>query len=84
MAGLRAHVLPRAARRAQAQAEGAIEGTWTDYKLASDFATDFKYSRFDSVAAKPRDVSKLSGEKKAIDASFTKTPVKVGARDAVA
>merc|ERR1712060_103524 len=46
-----------------AQAEGAIEGTWRDYKMESAFATDFKFSRFDSVAARPRDVSKLTGRK---------------------
>jgi len=45
-----------------AQAEGAIEGTWVDYKLASPFSTDFKFSRFDALAAKPRDVKKLRGE----------------------
>jgi len=45
-----------------AQAEGAIEGVWVDYKLASPFSTDFKYSRFDALSAKPRDVKKLSGE----------------------
>jgi len=63
----------------KAQAEGAIEGTWEDYKLASDFSTAFKYSRFDAVAAKPRDVSKLSGEKKPFDAKAT--PSKAGASD---
>jgi len=44
-----------------AQAEGAIEGTWLDYKLASPFSTAFKYSRFDELAAKHRDVEKLRG-----------------------
>jgi len=48
-----------------AQAEGAIEGTWEDYIMASPFATDYKYSRFDATAAPRRDVSKLSGSKKA-------------------
>ena len=48
-----------------AQAEGAIEGTWEDYIMASPFATGFKYSRFDATAAPHRDVSKLTGEKKA-------------------
>jgi len=62
----------------KAQAEGAIEGTWEDYKLTSDFATAFKYSRFDAVAAKPRDVSKLTGEKKPISEA---TPMKAGVRD---
>ena len=45
----------------QAQAEGAIEGDWKDYIMASEFSTDFKFSRFDAKAAKPRDVSKLTG-----------------------
>ena len=31
----------------EAQAEGAIEGNFTDYELATVFQTDFKYSRFD-------------------------------------
>merc|ERR1712083_947243 len=45
----------------KAQAEGAIEGTWTDYKMESKFSTSFKYTRFDSVSAPHRDPSKLSG-----------------------
>merc|ERR1712113_1111620 len=36
----------------KAQAEGAIEGTWTDYKMESKFATQFKYGRFDATSAK--------------------------------
>merc|ERR1712087_390773 len=50
----------------EAQAEGAIEGVYTDYKIDSTnpFSTAFKYSRFDSLAAKPRDVSKLGGDKR--------------------
>merc|ERR1719326_2303601 len=47
-----------------AQAEGAIEGTWEDYIMATPFATSFKYSRFDATAAPHRDVSKLTGTKK--------------------
>jgi len=48
-----------------AQAEGAIEGVYTDYEIdaANPFGTHFKYSRFDATAAKPRDVSKLTGVK---------------------
>jgi len=46
-----------------AMAEGAIEGVAADYEVADRFATDFKYSRFNAVAAKPRDVSKLAGER---------------------
>ncbi len=33
----------------RAQAEGAIEGVAADYKLASSYATAFKFSRFDEV-----------------------------------
>merc|ERR1712203_699222 len=47
----------------KAQAEGAIEGTWTDYKMASKFATLFKYTRFDVTSAKHRDVTQLTGMK---------------------
>ena len=35
-----------------AQAEGAIEGVHTDYKLESIFSTDFKYSRYHHVRSK--------------------------------
>jgi len=51
-----------------AQAEGAIEGTWEDYILPSKFATDFRFSRFGLAKAAPRDVSKLTGAKKAATA----------------
>jgi len=61
----------------KAQAEGAIEGDWKDYIMASGFRTDFKFSRFDAKAAKPRDVSKLTGGKHALGSS----PVRVGASD---
>merc|ERR1712113_1377601 len=30
----------------KAQAEGAIEGSWRDYKMTDPFATEFKFSRF--------------------------------------
>jgi len=53
-------------RLAQAQAEGAIEGIWSDYKMTAPFATDFKYSRFDATSAKHRDVSKLMGKQHAV------------------
>jgi len=46
-----------------AMAEGAIEGVATDYKVASGFATSFRYSRFDAEKAGPRDLSKLSGKR---------------------
>jgi len=34
-----------------AQAEGAIEGVHSEYKLSNAFSTDFKYSRFDHTPA---------------------------------
>ena len=46
-----------------AQAEGAIEGHFSDYKMASPFATTFKYTRFDSLAAPHRNVAALRGAK---------------------
>jgi len=46
-----------------AQAEGAIEGSWEDYIVAGPFDTQFKYSRYSVASAKSRDVSKLSGKK---------------------
>merc|ERR1719217_1820991 len=61
-----------------AQAEGAIEGTWEDYIMAGNFATDFKYSRFGLAKAAPRDVSKLAGAKKAAAAGSREA---VGATD---
>jgi len=47
-----------------AMGEGAIEGVAADYEMASKFATHFKYSRYGLTQAKPRDISKLVGEKK--------------------
>jgi len=47
----------------KAMAEGAIEGVAADYEMEDKFATTFKYSRFDAVAAKPRDVTKLLGKR---------------------
>ena len=47
-----------------AQAEGAIEGVYTDYMVASPFSTVFKYERFDSdKPIAPRLESKLTGVK---------------------
>jgi len=37
-----------------AQAEGAIEGVYTEYKLSNPFSTAFKYSRYEHTAARPR------------------------------
>jgi len=42
-----------------AMAKGAIEGTPNDYKVATPFATDFKYSRFGAASAEPRNAAKL-------------------------
>eukprot|EP00966_Prymnesium_polylepis_P245872 5687381-Prymnesium_polylepis.1 len=43
------------------KAEGAIEGALEDYRMEHDFATKFRYSRFDSVAAGARNASALGG-----------------------
>jgi hypothetical protein len=50
----------------KAQAEGAIEGVYSDYQMASSFATDFKFSRFGTTALNAREVSKLSGKKRKV------------------
>lgn len=58
-----------------AQAEGGLEGTWTDYIVASPYSTHFKYSRYSGKPAPARDIAKLTGRKakrvgdKAADAS---------------
>jgi len=46
-----------------AQAQGAIEGDVTDYKMSAPFAVNFKFSRFDKTSAPKRDVSALKGHK---------------------
>lgn len=52
-----------------AQAEGAIEGIFTDYLMSSPFETNFKYARFDSKGTvAPRNVTRLSGAKTAAKA----------------
>ena len=43
----------------KAMAEGAIEGKLSDYRVASEFCTDFKFSRFDATWAPVRNVSAL-------------------------
>lgn len=53
-----------------AQAKGAIEGDWTDYIVPSPFSTEFKFSRHHTAAAKPRDVTKLTGAKRFSKASL--------------
>jgi len=45
----------------RAKAEGAVEGDSEDYRVASDFATVFRFSRFDAVSAPPRNASALGG-----------------------
>jgi hypothetical protein len=42
-----------------AMAKGAIEGKADDYRMASKYATDFKFSRFNLKAAAARDVGRL-------------------------
>lgn len=49
----------------KAMAEGAIEGQASDYRMPGPFATEFMFSRFDAVTAKPRDPAMLTGRKKA-------------------
>lgn len=61
-----------------AQAEGSIEGTWTDYVMSAPFATDFKYSRYDVKAAKPRNLDKLTGARSVRKSS--NAPSKIWAR----
>jgi hypothetical protein len=53
--GIGGHVTTRA------MAEGAIEGVLQDYRVASDFATGFRFSRFDALTAGVRNVSALGG-----------------------
>ena len=50
-----------------AQAEGAIEGNYTQYMLAAPFATTFAYDRFGATThVAPRDAKALSGFKVAV------------------
>lgn len=49
-----------------AQAEGAIEGVFTEYVVPAPFTTSFKYSRFDAKGVvAPRNVTTLTGVKTA-------------------
>jgi len=48
----------------KAMAEGAIEGAIADYAMPCKYATAYKFSRFNSTAAKPRDATKLAGYKR--------------------
>lgn len=45
----------------RAKAEGAIEGCLDDYRMASEFAMAFRFSRFDATNAPARNVSALAG-----------------------
>lgn len=47
----------------QEQAEGAIEGTWKDYIVNSEFDTNFKYSRYESTHNKIRKINFLNTSK---------------------
>ena len=53
----------------KSMAEGAIEGTASDYELHDRFATDFKYSCFYKPECKARDVTRLFGPRSAGTAS---------------
>ena len=45
--------------RTVAQGEGGIEGSVEEYRMASNFGTQFRYSRFDRTAAPPRNTMLL-------------------------
>ena len=53
-----------------AQADGAIEGTHSDYLVSSPFSSDFVYSRFGTLAYKGRDITKLKGAKRRVKKLF--------------
>lgn len=56
--------------RTKAQLEGAIEGSYKDYALASGFRTDFAYSRYGRTGTDecaPRSIDELQGERAAYD-----------------
>ena len=57
----------------KAQAEGAIEGDWTDYMVANKFETKFKFSRFRMNATShcsPRDVAALRATHASLGISY--------------
>ena len=60
----------------EAQAEGAIEGSGDDYKVADFFGTDFKYRRFDALEAAPRSIAALSGTKRFVANPLAQTPAR--------
>jgi hypothetical protein len=51
------------AKGRDAQGEGAIEGTHSEYQVSGLFAVDFKYNRYHATSAAVRDTSKLAGER---------------------
>ena len=58
------------ARSVQAMGEGAIEGAAEEYEIdaTNPFSTEFKYSRFHAAHASPRNVSALTGVRRAFKA----------------
>jgi len=50
----------------KAMGEGAIEGKASDYAVPTPYSVDFTYSRFYAESATPRDISKLTGQKKKV------------------
>jgi hypothetical protein len=50
----------------RSNAQGGIEGQLPDYRVSGPFETHFRYSRFDSIAAAPRNISRLVGRKRPI------------------
>lgn len=50
--------------------------------VESAFSTQFKYSRFDLLEARPRDVSKLTGHKHPFTPSAARRPASSSAFDA--
>jgi len=55
-----------------AQGDGALEGTLLDYRMQHLFATEFKYTRFESTTGQARNVSLLLGQKHKADANTVK------------
>jgi hypothetical protein len=53
-----------------AMGEGAIEGVAEDYEISpsNPYSPTFKYSRWHLIEAAPRDITKLKGHKRTIDA----------------
>ena len=58
----------------RAMAQGFIEGTLEDYRMAAAFATDFLFSRFDALVAAARNVSELGEARWAAGTSIRSPP----------